>query len=65
MKSRELFKILRKDGWYVVRQSGSHVIMKHRTKPTQLIVPFHGSKEVKKGLLTAILKQAEIKTDKR
>jgi predicted RNA binding protein YcfA (HicA-like mRNA interferase family) len=38
---------------------------KYPTKPAQLTVPNHGSKEVKTGLLKAILKQAGIKTTKR
>jgi len=36
--------------------------MKHPTKNEQLTVPDHTGKEVKKGLLTALLKQANIKT---
>jgi predicted RNA binding protein YcfA (HicA-like mRNA interferase family) len=39
--------------------------MRHHTKPEQLTVPNHRSKEVKTGLLKAILKQAGIKTNKR
>ena len=65
MKYSELFRILVKDGWFSIRQTGSHVIMKHPDKPDQLTVPFHKSKEVNKGLLSAILKKAEIKTSKR
>ncbi|TAH02235.1 MAG: type II toxin-antitoxin system HicA family toxin [Sphingobacteriales bacterium] len=65
MKYSELFKLLKKDGWLITRQTGSHVIMLHPTKSQQLTVPNHGSKEVKKGLCNAILKQAEIKTTKR
>lgn len=65
MKYNELFRILKKDGWFEVRQKGSHVIMHHNTKSEQLTVPNHSSKEVKKGLLTAILKQAGITTTKR
>ena len=65
MKYNELFRLLKKDGWFEVRQSGSHVIMKHAEKPEQLTVPFHAGKEVKKGLLSALLKQAGIKTTKR
>jgi mRNA interferase HicA len=65
MKCSELFKLLKNNGWYEIRQSGSHVIMKHHEKKGTLPIPFHGSKEVKKGLLKAILKQANIKTDKR
>ncbi len=65
MKYSELFRLLKRDGWFEVRQSGSHVIMKHTEKPEQLTVPFHAGKEVKKGLLSALLKQAGIKTTKR
>lgn len=39
--------------------------MKHSVNKVTLTFPFHGSKEVKKGLLKTILKQANIKTDKR
>lgn len=65
MKFAELFKILKDDGWFEVRQRGSHVIMQHPTKKEQLTVPYHAGREVKKGLLSAILKQANIKTTKR
>jgi len=65
VKFDELFKILRNDGWFEVRQRGSHVIMQHPTKKEQLTVPYHSGREVKKGLLSAILKQAKIKTTKR
>jgi mRNA interferase HicA len=65
MKYSELFRILKKDGWFEVRQSGSHVIMKHPTKPNIIPVPYHGSKEVKTGTLRSILKIAQIETRKR
>ena len=65
MKYNEFFRLLRKDGWFEVRKKGSHVIMKHPIKNEQLTVPYHAGKEVKKGLLTALLKQANIKTTKR
>lgn len=65
MKSSELLRILRKDGWYSLRQTGSHVIMIHDIKTNQIVVPFHASKEIKKGTLLSILKDAGIKTNKR
>jgi predicted RNA binding protein YcfA (HicA-like mRNA interferase family) len=65
MKYNELFRLLKKDGWIEIRQKGSHVILGHPEKQEQLTVPYHASKEIKKGLLTAILKQADIKTKKR
>lgn len=65
MKYNDLFKLLKNNGWFEVRRKGSHVIMQHSEKAKQLTVPYHAGKEVKKGLLNAILKQAEIKTNKR
>jgi mRNA interferase HicA len=61
MKSSELVRIIKQDGWYVIRQEGSHMIMRHDTKPGQLVVPMHGSKEVGKGLAAKMLKDAGIK----
>lgn len=61
MKCSELLKILKKDGWYTVRQSGSHMIMKHPSKSGQLIVPNHGSKEVNTGLALDLLKKAGLR----
>jgi predicted RNA binding protein YcfA (HicA-like mRNA interferase family) len=61
MKYSELLRMLKKDGWEKIRQEGSHITMRHKTKPGQLTVPDHGSKEVKTGLLNALLKQAGLK----
>ncbi len=60
MKSSELTKILKKDGWYAIRQTGSHVTMVH-TKSGRLVCPFHSSSEVNKGLELKILKDAGLK----
>ena len=61
MKSSELTRVLKKDGWYAIRQTGSHVVMVHPTKTGKLVCPFHGSNEVSKGLEIKILKDAGIK----
>jgi len=65
VKYDELFRLLKNDGWIIVRQKGSHVILRHPEKLQQLTIPRHPGKEVKKGLLKAILKQANIKYKKR
>jgi predicted RNA binding protein YcfA (HicA-like mRNA interferase family) len=44
VKFDELFKILKNDGWFEVRQRGSHKIMQHPTKREQLTVPYHAGK---------------------
>jgi predicted RNA binding protein YcfA (HicA-like mRNA interferase family) len=65
VKYSELFRILRRGGWYIIRQKGSHVIMKHQNKTGQLSIPYHAGKEVKKGMLKSILKHAGINMRKR
>jgi predicted RNA binding protein YcfA (HicA-like mRNA interferase family) len=61
MKSTELIRLLKRDGWFVVRQQGSHMIMNHPSKKGQIVCPNHGSQEVGKGLEMKIKKDAGIK----
>jgi len=60
MKSSELLRLLKKDVWFGVRQTGSHVIMQHPIKKEQIVCPFHGSAEISKGLEKKIKKDAGI-----
>jgi len=61
MKSSALLRQFKKAGWYEDRQSGSHIIMKHPARKESISLPFHGSKEVGKGLAEKLMKQAGIK----
>ena len=61
MKSSQLYRILKQEGWYSVKQNGSHIKMRHPSKPGVIIFPNHGSNEVGKGLEKKLLKQAGIK----
>lgn len=61
MKCSEIYRILTKDGWFPVTQKGSHIKMKHSTKPGIIVFPNHGSHELGKGLERKILKDAGIK----
>lgn len=61
MKSSELLRLLKRDGWFVVRQTGSHMVMEHPIKRGQIVCPYHGSHEVGKGLEKKIKKDAGIK----
>jgi predicted RNA binding protein YcfA (HicA-like mRNA interferase family) len=60
MKSSELLRILRRDGWYVVSQKGSHIKLAHARKRNVVVLPYHGAQEVGKGLQRSILKKAEL-----
>jgi predicted RNA binding protein YcfA (HicA-like mRNA interferase family) len=59
MRDIEIEKILLKDGWYQVKQVGSHRQYKHPSKPGKVTVPFH-SGDVDKGTAKQIFKQAGI-----
>ena len=60
LTSREMIKLLIKNGFEEVSQNGSHVKMKNQETGRTVIVPYH-SKELKKGMEQAILKQAGLK----
>jgi predicted RNA binding protein YcfA (HicA-like mRNA interferase family) len=59
MKPKELIKILEKEGFVFLRQSGSHAIFK---KPGHkiVVVPIH-SKDIPTGTLHSLLKDAGLK----
>ena len=60
MKYSELFRLLKKDGWYPVSQIESHIKMKHDQKEGIIIFPNHGNQKVGKGLEKKILKDAGV-----
>jgi mRNA interferase HicA len=60
MKSSELNRLILRNGWKVYRQNGtSHIIYEKDGK--HYPVPFHGSKEVGKGLEMKIKKEMGLK----
>lgn len=61
MKAAEVIKLIQKQGWYFVRQRGSHKMFKHNDHPDILSVPDHGKEDLKPGLLNDILKTAGLK----
>lgn len=61
ISGKKLIKILEKNGWEVIRVNGSHHIMTKENYDAKISIPVHGNKDLKKGLLNAILKIANIK----
>ena len=59
MKSSELHKRVRKNGWKYVKAEGSHYIYEKNGK--YYPVPYHGSKEMGKGLVLKIIKEMGLK----
>ncbi len=55
---KKLCKILEEDGWRLIRIKGSHQVYTKEGEEARIVVPVHGNKEIKTGLLKAILKTA-------
>ena len=60
MKSDALIRELKKAGWQEVRVVGSHHHFKHPSKADLITVP-HSKKDLGKGLVHKIRKQAGLK----
>jgi predicted RNA binding protein YcfA (HicA-like mRNA interferase family) len=60
MRAIEVEKLILKDGWYFVKQVGSHRQYKHPIKPGKVTIPFHTG-DLDKGTAKQILKQAGLK----
>lgn len=58
MKDKDLLKLLKQNGWNMIRVKGSHRVLQ---KDNQIeVIPIHG-KDVPTGLLNKILKRTGLK----
>ena len=60
MKPADMIKLLKKNGFKIVSQNGSHVKLRNLETGRTVIVPMH-NKDLKKGTEQQILKQAGLK----
>ena len=58
MRFREVEKMILQDGWYEVKQVGSHHQYKHPTKSGKVTIPEHKGKDINMTVVKSILKQA-------
>ena len=57
-KVKDMLKLIKKDGWFQVNQTGSHRQFKHPTKPGRVTISGHrDSDDVSLQLERSILKQ--------
>jgi len=61
VKVQNLLAMLYADGWFLVRQTGSHRQLRHPIKPGTITVAGKPSIEVPPGTLNVILKRAGLK----
>lgn len=59
----EVVRRLKRLGFEEDHYKGGHAVMRHPISKKRTDVPCHGSKTVKKGTLSAILKQAGISVE--
>jgi predicted RNA binding protein YcfA (HicA-like mRNA interferase family) len=59
----DLIRALRRDGWEIERQTGSHAQLRHPSKPGQVTVAVHARKIVPLGTLARILAAAGLTPD--
>lgn len=57
MSSKDLMKLLKKDGWYLDRINGSHHQFKHHSKKGTVTIP-HPRKDLPQKTVESIFKQA-------
>ena len=60
MNSLNVIKLLLSKGWIKVRQRGSHVQLKHPSKPGRVTLP-HPKRDLPVGTLKSIEKQSGVK----
>ena len=60
VRSSELIRALRRDGWQQVAQKESHIGFKHPGKPGRVTVP-HPERDIPVGTLRSIERQSGVK----
>jgi len=54
----EAIRALKKAGFLVDHTTGSHAILRHPVTKRRAVVPIHGGRDLRKGTLSHILKDA-------
>lgn len=61
MKVRDVIKLIERDGWFQVRQRGSHRQFHHASKPGTVTVSGNPGLDMPRGTFNSVLKQAGLK----
>ena len=65
MKIRDVIKLIRDDGWYLVVTQGSHRQYKHPTQPGRVTIAGHPADDLAPGTLNSVFKQAQVRKPKK
>jgi predicted RNA binding protein YcfA (HicA-like mRNA interferase family) len=58
LRPREVIRALEKGGHYIHETTGSHVHLKHPSKPGRITVPYHERFDLPKHIVKSIIRQA-------
>jgi predicted RNA binding protein YcfA (HicA-like mRNA interferase family) len=61
MKVKEVLKLIKRDGWQMVRQTGSHRQFQHESKPGTVTVAGKPNADLHPKTLASVLRQAGLK----
>jgi predicted RNA binding protein YcfA (HicA-like mRNA interferase family) len=61
ISGRELARVVERRGWTLARVHGSHHIFTMPGRRERIVIPIHGNRALKTGLLRSLMKIAEIK----
>ena len=62
LTGQEVIAVLQRHGFAIVRQSGSHVILRH-ADGRRTTVPVHAGRDLGRGLLRQIMRDAKLTAD--
>jgi predicted RNA binding protein YcfA (HicA-like mRNA interferase family) len=60
ISGKELAKAVQRKGWRLARVHGSHYIFVMAGRRERIVIPIHGNRPLKIGLLRALMKIAEL-----
>jgi predicted RNA binding protein YcfA (HicA-like mRNA interferase family) len=60
VSGKALAKAIERKGWNLVRVNGSHHIFVMSGRRERIVIPIHGNRPLKIGLLRALMKIAEL-----
>ena len=58
MRVRAIVRAMKRDGWYVDRQQGSHRQFKHPTKPNRITISYPDDQDVSPSEARKMLEEA-------
>jgi predicted RNA binding protein YcfA (HicA-like mRNA interferase family) len=60
VSGRELARLVQARGWKLARIHGSHHVFTMEGRRERLVIPIHGNRPLKTGLLRALMKIADL-----